>query len=543
MKVLLVEDDPVTQHTFAALLRQRGHEVTACAAAEDAWEICQQELYPLLILDWILPDMDGLQLCRQVRALPGGDACVILVATVRAREEHLLAVLDAGADDYLAKPVDLGLFEIRLAIAEQRVRDRLERKLAETRIAEMFGELEKSREDLLAILNQMRVGTAITDREGRITFLSQTARGMFLGDGDPEPGQSWEALLPLREQDRAQLRAMSARPPEQRVRVSAFAEGAQGQRYWVDIDVQDDPRDPHRKIFFFYDMSEVYDLRRQLDAKAQFHDLVGKSKPMQQVYQQIREVAGVDATVLIEGETGTGKELVARAIHASSHRRDKPFIAMNCAGLTESLINSQLFGHRRGAFTGAVEDHKGFLEAADTGTLLLDEVGDIPLSIQASLLRVLQEKEITPLGESRPQKLDVRILASTHRDLHAEVQKGSFRQDLLYRIRIARIELPPLRQRREDIPALSAAFLRKACAVAGRDVPEVSQEAMRLLMEYPWPGNVRELENAIEHATIRTNQPMILPADLPPELRGTAPLPDPGGRILRRARKNGFWPL
>jgi DNA-binding NtrC family response regulator len=192
--------------------------------------------------------------------------------------------------------------------------------------------------------------------------------------------------------------------------------------------------------------------------------------------------------------------------------------------LTEALIGSQLFGHRRGAFTGAVENHEGVFEAAQGGTLFLDEVGDIPLGIQASLLRVLQEREITRLGESKPRKIDVRVLTATHRDLGDEVEAGRFRQDLLYRIRIARIELPALQERREDIPLLVAAFLRKCRALIGKDVREISPESMQMLMAYEWPGNVRELANAVEFAVVRSSGPVLHPDDLPPELK-QAPTP------------------
>ena len=209
--------------------------------------------------------------------------------------------------------------------------------------------------------------------------------------------------------------------------------------------------------------------------------------------------------------------------HESSHRRGKPFIAVNCAGLTESLIGSQLFGHKRGAFTGAVEDHKGFLEAADGGTILLDEIGDIPPAIQAMLLRVLQEREIIRLGESKARKIDVRVLAATHRDLGDEVAAGRFRQDLLYRIRVARIQLPSLAMRRGDIPLLVRAFLRKARATTGKSVRDVDPETMRRLVGYAWPGNVRELENGIEFAVVRATQPVIGGADLPPEILDTVP--------------------
>jgi DNA-binding NtrC family response regulator len=235
-------------------------------------------------------------------------------------------------------------------------------------------------------------------------------------------------------------------------------------------------------------------------------------------------VARVDTPVLIEGETGTGKELVAQAIHFASHRQGGPFIAVNCAGLTESLLASQLFGHKRGAFTGAVADHQGLFAAANGGTLFLDEIGDIPLSVQTNLLRVLQEREITRLGEAIPRKIDVRIVAATHQNLQAAVSHGTFRSDLLYRIRVARISLPALRQRRSDIPLLVSSFLVYCRAAIGKPVQDVSHSAMRLLLQYHWPGNVRELKSAIEFAVIRCRGTVLKADDLPPELSEPAPL-------------------
>jgi transcriptional regulator with PAS, ATPase and Fis domain len=314
------------------------------------------------------------------------------------------------------------------------------------------------------------------------------------------------------------LQALIEKPMAERNRIPLHLDGTGGRRLWLEADVKDDPRDPQGKIFFLYDVTEVHDLRRLLDERAQFYDLLGKSAVMQQVYQQIRAVARVDSTVLIEGETGTGKELVARAIHAVSHRKDKPFIAVNCAGLTEALLASQLFGHKRGAFTGAIEDHQGLFEAANGGTLLLDEIGDIPMAVQNQLLRVLQEREIVRLGETRPRKIDVRLLAATHRSLTDEMTKGNFRTDLFYRIRVARIAVPELRERREDIPLLAASFLAQFSAAVGKSVTELSHEAVRLLMDHPWPGNVRELRSAIEFAVIRCGGAVLQPDDLPPEI-------------------------
>jgi len=312
---------------------------------------------------------------------------------------------------------------------------------------------------------------------------------------------------------------------------------------WANVDVRDDPRDRKRKMFFLYDASEVQTLRQLLSEGQKFQDLIGKSQPMQLVFQQIQDFAKVDSTVLIEGETGTGKELVARAVHQTSHRKDRPFIAVNCAGLTESLVASQLFGHKRGAFTGAVTDQQGLIEAAEGGTLFLDEIGDIPLTVQTSLLRVLQEREVTRLGESRLRKVDVRVLAATHHNLATDVQQGSFRADLLYRIRVGRVLLPPLRRRREDIPLLVDFFLSHYRATTGRAVESVSHEGMRLLMAHGWPGNVRELKHAIEFAVVRCQHAMIQPYDLPPEiLEHQKPMPEfPPQDVMIQSQKKPFF--
>jgi len=383
-----------------------------------------------------------------------------------------------------------------------------------TQLEQANAQLERANDDLLSTFNQLRLGVVLTERDGVVTFLSQTAEDLLEMTQQEALGIPWEQLLPVNEQDRSQLKTILKFPPQRRAKLPLQVRTGSGRRYWMEIEVKDDPRDPERKIFFLYDVSEIYDLRSLLDEKAQFQGLVGQSIQMQVVYKQIQDVARVDTTVLIEGETGTGKELVARAIHYSSLRKNKPFIAVNCAGLTESLLASQLFGHKRGAFTGAVSDHIGMFESAGGGTLFLDEIGDIPMSVQTSLLRVLQEREITRLGESKPRKIDVRIIAATHRDLNQAVAQGTFRQDLLYRIRVAKIQLPALRNRREDIPLLVAWFLGQARTATGKVVHDVSNEVMEILMEHTWPGNVRELKSAIESAVIRCKGSIVQRSDL-----------------------------
>jgi two-component system response regulator HydG len=236
-------------------------------------------------------------------------------------------------------------------------------------------------------------------------------------------------------------------------------------------------------------------------------------------------VAETKTNVLIAGESGTGKELVARAIHARSDRRDRAFVAINCGALTETLLESELFGHVKGSFTGANRDHKGLFEAANGGTIFLDEIGDIPLSTQVRLLRVLQEGEIKRVGSADAVRVDVRVIAATHRDLPKLVKTGRFREDLYYRLNVINIPLPSLRERVEDVPLLAYHFLRRYSDRLGKRVKTLTPEAVELLCSYRWPGNVRELENAVERAVVLCRGEVVTPADLPPAVTGhTAPL-------------------
>lgn len=378
---------------------------------------------------------------------------------------------------------------------------------------------------LLSIFDQLRLVVAITNSQGRITFLSRPAEELFAPRAEAAYGLSWEELFQLPTLEQERLSALCAVPQSQRTCLTVSLSGGNGRHYLAELKVQDDPGDPQARIFFFHAVSAIYDLHAMPNERGRFQGLCGASLPMQLVYQQIRDVAKVDATVLIQGETGTGKELVAQAIQACGARKNRPFIPVNCAGLTESILTSQLFGHRRGAFTGAVADHVGLFEAAHGGTIFLDEIGDIPLSIQSHLLRVLQEKEITRLGESKPRKIDVRILAATHRNLGQEIAKGSFRQDLFYRLRVATIQLPPLRQRLEDLPPLVAEFLGQVCKTLGKQVQGVSYPAMQALLAYEWPGNVRELKGVLEFAVIRCTGAVLQLEDLPDEIRSSSWFP------------------
>ena len=268
----------------------------------------------------------------------------------------------------------------------------------------------------------------------------------------------------------------------------------------------------------FRDLSEIENLQNQLQERYQVGDLVSRSSSMQKVFKLIPAVSSSPATVLIQGETGTGKEVLARAIHSSGSRKEEPFIAVNCGALPDALLESELFGYRRGAFTGAVTDREGKFVAAGNGTLLLDEIGDISSAMQVKLLRVLQEKTVTPLGSNKAVPVKARIICAANRDLALMVDSGEFRQDLFYRINVVRLEIPPLRNRLEDVPQLLGMLIEKHCYAQGIDVKEYDSQILPWLMGYSWPGNVRELENFVERAIVLSTGKLISIRDLPSEI-------------------------
>jgi len=260
-------------------------------------------------------------------------------------------------------------------------------------------------------------------------------------------------------------------------------------------------------------------LHKELKKSYSFEDIVSQNDKMRQIFDLVKRIADTKSTVLIRGETGTGKELIARAIHNISLRRDKPFIPVDCAALTETILESELFGHIKGSFTGAVSDKKGLFEAAEGGTVFLDEIGHISLSIQAKLLRTLQDGVIKRVGDVNSRKVDIRLISATNEDLEKAVKEGRFREDLYYRLNVVPVWIPPLCQRKEDIPLLVEYFINKYNHLEKKNLKSISQDALSILMRYDWPGNVRELENFIHRAVVTEIGPEILPKDLPSNIR------------------------
>lgn len=283
-------------------------------------------------------------------------------------------------------------------------------------------------------------------------------------------------------------------------------------------------------------VSEVQYMKGRLEEITRFDNIIGQSRPMQEVFDLIPQVAQSDASVLLVGETGTGKELVAKAIHAKSKRSSLPFIAINCGAIPDSLLESELFGHQKGAFTGADHPRKGFFEVVSGGTLFLDEIGEVSPKMQVDLLRVLEEKKIMKIGDRVPITVDFRLLSATRKDLEKEVSRGTFREDLFYRVHVITITIPPLRERKDDIPLLAEHFLRKYSRQTAKQVDRIDSEAMRSLRSYDWPGNVRELENAIERAVVLSKSRLLRAPDF--SFLSAGPVAEFKPRSLRELEKD-----
>ncbi|MFP4474975.1 MAG: sigma 54-interacting transcriptional regulator [Desulfatibacillaceae bacterium] len=415
-------------------------------------------------------------------------------------------------------------------------------------ISDLMDRIDYEEHRLKYILNNLELAVFTVNRGGYITFYNRAAEKLL---GFPK-----KEMLG---RDCGELFAHDARAHVEKLKTAvANNEEQRGQRGWMRtrsgetipvsanyMALKNAKGAVVGGIATFSDLTLVRQLDRVMREQYRFRDMIGKGPEMQRIFDLVSVVARTDATVLIEGETGTGKDLLAKVIHNASTRADAPFVKVNCAALPDTLLESELFGVKKGAFTGADQDRGGRFQEADGGTIFLDEIGDLPLSLQAKLLRVLEDKEFYRLGGASTVKVDLRILSATNRDLGALVEKGLFREDLYYRLNVFRIELPPLRRRPEDMPLLIRHILRQLSAARAVCPPEISAGAMDILLNHRYPGNVRELENILEYALIicpdRTIEPTHLPAwlqrDLPPlPGRAEGPRPDDARRNMERER-------
>jgi PAS domain S-box-containing protein len=381
-----------------------------------------------------------------------------------------------------------------------------------------------ARSPVHTILDSITDGVFTVDREWRVTFFNRAAERITGVPRASAVGRRCSEVFraSICETTCALGHTLASGRPV--VNKLVYIVDAEGRRIPISVSTAA-LRDEHGTLVggveTFRDLRQVQELRRALESSYSLHDIVGRSPAMRELFELLPAVAPYDTTVLIEGESGTGKELVARALHALSPRSRRRFVAVNCGALPETLLESELFGYKAGAFTDARRDKPGRLAAAEGGTLFLDEIGDVPLAMQAKLLRVLQEREYEPLGSTTTVKADVRVVTATHRDLNGMVKHGTFRQDLYFRINVFRIPVPPLRERRQDVPLLAEHLLARASRLHGKDISGFSDEALRALLEHDFPGNVRELENIIEHAVVLCRGALVQVRDLPLEVRSS----------------------
>jgi PAS domain S-box-containing protein len=381
------------------------------------------------------------------------------------------------------------------------------------------------------IFNSVADGVFTTDGESRITFLNRAAEQITGFSSEEAVGRyCYEIFRADICQSRCALKEV-LRTEREIVNFPVTILSKDGRKIPISISaavLRDEKGKVIGGVETFRDLSIIEELKKELSQKYTFGDIVSKNHSVQDIFDILPNIAGSDSTVLIQGASGTGKELFAKAIHNLSLRKNKPFIKVNSGALPDTLLESELFGYEKGAFTDAKKDKPGRFALANGGTIFLDEVGDMSPSLQVKLLRVLQEREYEPLGSTSPRKTNVRIIAATNKDLAKLVKEGKFRDDLYYRLNVVKIDLPPLSQRREDIPLLIDAFVRKFNAKMGKKIAGVSERALRLLLMYDYPGNVRELENIIEHAFVICRRDRIELECLPKEITGSqdkAPFP------------------
>ena len=387
-----------------------------------------------------------------------------------------------------------------------------------------------------AILNSLSEGVFTVDHDWKITSFNRAAEGITGIRRQDAIGKTCSDVFraSMCEADCALRHTVKTGKPI--INKSAFIVNAHGQRIPISVSTAI-LRDEHGRISggaeTFRDLSLVEELRKELEGRFQVGDLVSRSIAMRRVFDLLPQIAASDATALIHGETGTGKELLARAIHSLSPRKNKPFVPVNCGALPDALLESELFGYVKGAFTGAAKDKPGRFALAEGGTVFLDEIGDISPALQVRLLRVLQERTFEPLGGTQTRHADVRIVAATHRDLAALIRKGSFREDLFYRLNVVKLDLPALRKRKEDVPLLVEHFVARFNRRQGKTVSGVAPDVMALLLAHDYPGNVRELENIIERAFVLCSAGRIERVHLPAELTGQpANAPAPAGNTI-----------
>ena len=503
-RILVVDDEESIRFTFSSFLKDEGYDVTVASSLAQCSEEIENVDFDLIFLDILLGNdsgIDVLRICKEKNP-----TCPVVMITGSPTLDTATDAVRLGAYDYIPKPVR---HETLLRVAHKALQHK-----------QLVDQKEAYRIRLNAIFQSVKEGIVTVDRDLKVSGMNDAARAMF-GYEDDVTGENLQTLFPenpvfidlvknsfntekATDIFRVEMALKKNRPQVLSLTTSALIEES-GRAVGAVISLRDETRLDY--------------LERDLNERRKFDRLIGVSKVMQNVYGLIDALADVDTTVLITGESGTGKELVTESLHYRSSRKDKQLVRVNCAALPETLLESELFGHVKGSFTGAMQDKAGRFQRADGGTIMLDEIADISPALQVRMLRVLQEREIEKVGGLSPIPVDIRVIAATNKNLCEKVGSGEFREDLYYRLKVVEIKLPPLRDRREDVPILIDHFIDKFNDRFHRQIVGTSNAFKDTLMCHNWPGNVRELEHVIEHAFVLCRDSILAVEHLPDELK------------------------
>ncbi len=500
-KILVIDDEENIRFTFESFLLDEGYDVATAEDYQEALAKIDESNFDVIFADIVLDDKDGIEILRYIKNK--NLICPVIMITGAPDIGTASDALRLGAFDYISKPV---LQETLLRVTKVALRHKA-----------LADEKERYRSNLEAIFRSVKDAIITVNKDLVVLELNEAAKGIcqLSRDSIGKPLNSLPKQCSGKCFDAVRNTILTKQPleiynieckhnayPQQVVSIATYPLlDNKGMFSGVVLVVRDD--------------THLADLERDMKERRKFYNIIGKSEKMQAVYFLIEDLADVQTTVLITGESGTGKELVAEALHYTGARSHKPLVKVNCSALSENLLESELFGHVKGSFTGAAQNRIGRFQKADGGTIFLDEIGDISPRIQLQLLRVLQEKEFERVGESNPIKVDVRVVAATNQSLQEKVKHGEFREDLYYRLKVVELNLPPLRERLEDMPQLVNHFLKKFNKKLNKDIAATSADVQKIFMNYSWPGNVRELEHTLEHAFILCHQSIITADHLP----------------------------
>ena len=523
-KILVVDDEEGIRFSFHLFLTEDGYQVSTAATYGEAIDLIEKTDFDLIFADIVMDCQTGIDLLKVAKRLQPNTPVVMItgVPSIETATESLRI----GALDYIIKPIrqDTLLRVTTVALKHRAI----------------AAEKESCRLNFEAIFRSVKDGIITVDKTLTITEINDAATRICGVSREqvvdrPIPvlaercdGRCVDAVIEvLAKKEQLEVRFIEchfAENPRQVISLTASPLMGSG-------------KELTGAVLVIRDETRLHELERSLEEFREFDQIIGSSEPIRRVKTLIRELADVQTNVLITGESGTGKELVVEALHRIGNRLNSPLVKVNCAALSDTLLESELFGHVRGAFTGAVRDRMGRFERAHGGTIFLDEIGDISPRMQLRLLRVIESGEFERVGESRPVKVNIRVVAATNQDLKQKVAAGEFREDLYYRLKVVEIHLPSLRDRRSDIPLLLDHFLKKFNRTFAKDIVGVSTDTCNVLMEHSWPGNIRELENTVEHAFVRCRQGAITVDHLPPEFDAIAPQLNPGKGVGGEQRK------